>query len=452
MNVTTPEFVPAAPAIPVAPTVYTHFSQPQSAPDPQYDGVPIVPCADPIWVLFHKGCPDGIAAALAFRLHAFEWAARFRGCVGTNDVLVAPASMQWLDPARVQFHAVRDHNFIADRHMPSLAGAHVIIVDFSYPMDVLRSIERIALSITVIDHHDSAVVADAPEWYHVDTTACAAIQVWKRIHGIAPQWLRHIDDRDRWVDEMHPDSAAFSEAFIAENMQSSFRACASLLYMSEADCDRFLTSGRAMLKKTRTLCERISWTSWLGAMHTGAAAHTYKVRVVNTSVLRSAVANVILSKHQDDYDFVVVIAYCDGDDGPKWSVSMRSDGRVNVAHVATEFGGGGHTRAAGFTYHGHINDIITAVHSHSRPRAHAAQTRVHTRIHIDTSSLTPATVDAPAVSAAASTAASPNTSSTSLSSTQSSSSQLRLASPQSSAASSATSSAGSRTNSNESIH
>lgn len=43
--------------------------------------------------------------------------------------------------------------------------------------------------------------------------------------------------------------------------------------------------------------------------------------------------------------------------------SLRSRGRVDVAAIATELGGGGHHNAAGFTYHGTVDDAVDAVRS-----------------------------------------------------------------------------------------
>jgi phosphoesterase RecJ-like protein len=40
-----------------------------------------------------------------------------------------------------------------------------------------------------------------------------------------------------------------------------------------------------------------------------------------------------------------------------WKVSLRSKGRVNVARVAQEFGGGGHENAAGCTLNGGREEI-----------------------------------------------------------------------------------------------
>ena len=42
----------------------------------------------------------------------------------------------------------------------------------------------------------------------------------------------------------------------------------------------------------------------------------------------------------------------------KYKVSLRSNGRVDVAKVAEFFGGGGHVRAAGVTMPGTFHDIV----------------------------------------------------------------------------------------------
>ena len=45
----------------------------------------------------------------------------------------------------------------------------------------------------------------------------------------------------------------------------------------------------------------------------------------------------------------------------RFKVSMRSNGGVNVAKIATLFGGGGHDRAAGVEMNGTYHDIINAL-------------------------------------------------------------------------------------------
>ncbi len=45
----------------------------------------------------------------------------------------------------------------------------------------------------------------------------------------------------------------------------------------------------------------------------------------------------------------------------EWAVSLRSKGAVDVARVAVALGGGGHRLAAGFTGHGSVADVLTAI-------------------------------------------------------------------------------------------
>src|SRR3546814_8620453 len=45
---------------------------------------------------------------------------------------------------------------------PDVAGLNVLIVDFSYKLDVLREMGRIASSIIILDHHKTAAEDLAP--------------------------------------------------------------------------------------------------------------------------------------------------------------------------------------------------------------------------------------------------------------------------------------------------
>jgi phosphoesterase RecJ-like protein len=49
--------------------------------------------------------------------------------------------------------------------------------------------------------------------------------------------------------------------------------------------------------------------------------------------------------------------------GTRWITSLRSDGRVDVAAVAKRLGGGGHPRAAGFTWDGTRSELLDALRS-----------------------------------------------------------------------------------------
>lgn len=56
-----------------------------------------------------------------------------------------------------------------------------------------------------------------------------------------------------------------------------------------------------------------------------------------------------------------VAALCKEQPEAGWKVSMRSRGRVDVAAIAVDLGGGGHHNAAGFSFDGEMEDAIDAV-------------------------------------------------------------------------------------------
>ena len=45
----------------------------------------------------------------------------------------------------------------------------------------------------------------------------------------------------------------------------------------------------------------------------------------------------------------------------KYHVSLRSDGTVNVAEIASSFGGGGHSSAAGFDIESTLSDLKSKI-------------------------------------------------------------------------------------------
>jgi phosphoesterase RecJ-like protein len=60
-------------------------------------------------------------------------------------------------------------------------------------------------------------------------------------------------------------------------------------------------------------------------------------------------------------DEAEVTAVLKEDDDGVWQVSTRSKGRVDVARVCTALGGGGHTKAAGFTSHLPVEETIASL-------------------------------------------------------------------------------------------
>ena len=55
------------------------------------------------------------------------------------------------------------------------------------------------------------------------------------------------------------------------------------------------------------------------------------------------------------------VTFCTEEELGCFKGSLRANNYVDVAKIAGKFSGGGHKRAAGFTYTGNLNEIIRLV-------------------------------------------------------------------------------------------
>lgn len=87
-------------------------------------------------VITHGGCADGVTSA-----HMFE--------LFPNSTLLG----------RVRIYHSYDREFAKNKNMPSLAGKNVFITDYSFSVDTLINIARIAQRLYLWDHHETAFKA-----------------------------------------------------------------------------------------------------------------------------------------------------------------------------------------------------------------------------------------------------------------------------------------------------
>ncbi len=287
-------------------------------------------------VIYHANCADGFTAA---------WAVR-----------------QAMD---ADYHP----GVYGDPPPPNVPGRDVILVDFCYPPDVMRLLQKLTASILVLDHHKSAEATLQPERQHVvridqsadswgwakvlesaradkkwlqhtviyalfDQHRSGAGIAWDFFHpGKArPLFLDHVEDRDLWrfalqhtreicaAVHSHPYTFDAWDALAAETTFSLYqqglvleRARAKDIAEQLAQCRRELVIGN------------------------------YRVPVA--SIPRCLVSD---AAGQMAKGSAFAACYQDTSGGRKFDLRSTPDG-VDVSEVAKLYGGGGHARAAGFT-------------------------------------------------------------------------------------------------------
>jgi hypothetical protein len=281
-------------------------------------------------VIYHAGCPDGVAAAFLFTL-------RPQGA------------------ALIRFHPAHERDFFVDGDMPPLEGKTVYIVDYSYSRAALTHIGSIAHRVFVYDHHKSAaeVLAEGRNNEQIagvkcvfDMDRCGAEITCDELGVPRPWWMIHIRDRDLW-EWKHNDSRAFSEALSAAGI--TFETFAALHTMDRAAREQFIEGGRDRIgiqsKVVAALCDAAQLVQF----------DKYTVYALNSPRYQSDCGNVLSSRLEADFAIVYYYDLMRGE----WKISLRGRRDIDLSAVAVAYGGGGHPGAAGFTWRGDLRDLFT---------------------------------------------------------------------------------------------
>lgn len=308
-----------------------------------------------ILVLYHADCADGFGAAYA------AWR-RFG-----EDASFRPVHYGQTIPRE------------------TLVGRQVFILDFSFPPAELQAMADVAQSVVQLDHHKSACDA----WGERFDAAASGLQIWQDPErplsvcfdmdksGVRLAWehfypdspmpwpLRHIEDQDLWRFAL-PATRAFNRAM----RQIPFDFHAWDLVMQQAGTpsskryQSLLAEGEAIERFFQGEIERLANGPLVMPVNMpGAAigkehAERHGIPFIETEqgvwrvVSGLAInANGLFSSelgHQlaGKCGSFALIWYLHSDGEVK--VSLRSQGKVDVAAMAEKFGGGGHRNAAGF--------------------------------------------------------------------------------------------------------
>lgn len=286
-------------------------------------------------VIYHGGCRDGFCAAWV--IHRYlqrrgEDGEFFAGYYGKNP--------------------------------PDCRGRVVIIVDFSYPLEMMKKIADEAVSLVVLDHHKTAQEAlsefakNSPENTRVifDMNYSGAGLAYLYYFGTEDEtgprpWLvAYVEDRDLWRFSL--DDTKVINAYIG-TIPFDFSAWdeAELLDLTQA----FLHGRGAAAKVAQYVAEVRKNAIWI-------TFEGHLVPIVNApQVDISELVGALAEGHPYSGapgpgaapwpDGVIVPGFAVGwfqtSDG-RFAYSLRSCGDFDVSAIAKKYGGGGHKNAAGF--------------------------------------------------------------------------------------------------------
>ncbi|WP_187702434.1 hypothetical protein [Burkholderia gladioli] len=223
---------------------------------------------------------------------------------------------------------------------PDVAGRVVYLVDFSYKRDVVAQLLELAESVTLIDHHKTALedLAGLPGLVtFTDLERSGATLAWDFLFPTEPRplLLGHVEDRDLWRFKLAGTREI--QAFVF-SQEYSFGMWDKLMAADQAELIKMTAAGAAIERKHHKDVAELVRTC---KRTMNIAGHD--VPVASLPYTMSSDAGHLMAQGQP-------FAACYWDTPSGRTFSLRStDVGLDVAEIAAVYGGGGHKHAAGFT-------------------------------------------------------------------------------------------------------
>jgi len=266
-------------------------------------------------VLYHANCNDGFCAAWLCHCHF----------PNANYI-------------PVQYNQdLPDHKYIDNMD--------ILIVDFSYPREILEEISNRSKNIKVLDHHKTAQKnLEGLEYCIFDVNKSGARLTWEYLKSIGyypasgtytgMNWLvSYTEDRDLWKHSL-PNTQEINTAL--RSYPFDFETWDEL---SRRTPESLIEEGRAIKRYKDTIInshlEHIRFT----------LINDYKAAIVRCTIpnIASDIADEIFKSYDDINIAIINIEENDGD-----IYQLRSRNGVDVSEIAESYGGGGHKGAAAF--------------------------------------------------------------------------------------------------------
>jgi oligoribonuclease NrnB/cAMP/cGMP phosphodiesterase (DHH superfamily) len=271
--------------------------------------------------IYHGNCADGFTSA---------WIVNKYFKNKTNDIKFIPGKYGEEPPYE------------------KLKGRELYIVDFSYPVDVMKKLNEVCTKITVYDHHKTAEpIMEQLDFVEkvFDMDKSGALITWEQLFPDkeVPELVEYVSDRDLWKFELFKSKEfsmfLFSYEYTFENWDKIDREWRKKFY-------EYIEQGEAIQRKHLKDVKELCQATFEMKRFTKFGDTVYPVSNIPYT-MASEGCKYLADKLMDEYQPQVGITYYRNSDG-KYVFSMRSNDDTDVAEMAKKYGGGGHKNASGF--------------------------------------------------------------------------------------------------------
>lgn len=232
-------------------------------------------------------------------------------------------------------------------------GEKVIIVDFSFPTQLLESLADRGCKLTVIDHHKTALenlsTLSDRILQRFDMEECGATLTWKYFFPDQPypHFLLYVRDRDLWQHQLpmtHEIHAAIG------HIGRSFALYDSFEHLSQEQLQAaFGNLGAKLLEEKRSKVELIAAHAEMYVISTPEAKYTVPGVILRFDGSEDYLVSDICDRLYTHLYPTAEFVFCSTSEHTISLRSNKDESNFDVSAIAKYFGGGGHRNAAGFT-------------------------------------------------------------------------------------------------------
>ena len=250
-----------------------------------------------------------------------------------------------------------------DWQREDVCGRRVFVLDFSFPPQELLKIAAAATTVLQLDHHATARdhwtnLLSAPDTSGFQTHSApngkltvrfnmqksGARMAWEFFHPDknVPWLVRHIEDLDLWKFKLE-GTADYCRALRLRPFDPAGWQALSVQSPGNAEYELLLSEGRSVSRFVNLEVGRLAEGRNVipCILHLNSDQQVSGLAINANALFASELGNV-LAERSGTFG---AIWHLSGDGEAK--VSLRANGKVNVATIAEFYGGGGHPNAAG---------------------------------------------------------------------------------------------------------
>ncbi len=276
----------------------------------EHDATPVELDFIPTVVVYHDKCPDGFGAA-------YVCYKKFG-----DSVKYIPA----------------DYGTPLD--IKKLKGERVLMVDVSFPREVMEEVLKVTDKFLLLDHHKSQMdeTGDMPHM-HFDMEHSGAMLAWHSLFPDtpAPKMIAHVEDRDLWKFRL-PETKIVLSVLDARPM--TFQSWDLFSQALETNPEVILDTGNALATQYESLVAKICEEAIPVTMK------DYRGKMVNVPhIFASASGDYLYSQPETDFALTWYqkkngLYHC------SWRSMNKSKNDGRALELASIFGGAGHPNAA----------------------------------------------------------------------------------------------------------